>query len=37
MKFYGGVQRGKRNNWLEFGGDLIHHADCPIKNPAIIL
>ena len=35
MKFYGGVQDGKRNKWLNFGGDMDHYADCPIGNPAI--
>ena len=36
MKFWGGVFGGKRNKWLNFGGDLDHCADCPIRSPAII-
>ena len=35
MKFYGGVQGGKRNQWLEFGFDQDDHVQCPIRNPAI--
>ena len=35
MKSYGGVQGGKRNKWLNIGGDGDHHADCPIGNLAI--
>ena len=34
-KFYGGVRGDKRNKQLNFGGDLDHHVDCPIRNPAI--
>ena len=35
MEFYIGVLGGKRNKWLDFRRDLDHHADCPIRNPAI--
>ena len=35
MKFYEGVWGGKRNKWINFGGDLDHNVDCPIQNPAI--
>ena len=35
MKFYGVVQGGKGNKWLNYGGDLDHHADCPIRSLAI--
>ena len=31
MKFYEGGRGGKKNKWLNFGGD----ADCPIGNPDI--
>ena len=24
-----------KNNWLDFGSDPDHHADCPIGNPTI--
>ena len=34
MKFYGGVRIGKRSKWLDFGSDLDHYADGPIRNPA---
>ena len=30
-----GVWGGKRNKWINFGGDLGHHADCPIENASI--
>ena len=33
--FYEGVWGGKGNQWLDFGSDTDHHADCPIGNPAI--
>ena len=36
MKFYGEVQGGKRNEWLNFGGNSDHYADCPIRYPAIM-
>ena len=29
MKLYSGVQGGKRNKWLNFGGTPDHHANCP--------
>ena len=29
MKFYEVVQGDRRNKWLNFGGDLDHHADSP--------
>ena len=35
MELFGGVWGGKGNIWLNFGGDPDHHADYPIKNPAI--
>ena len=36
MKFYGGARDGKKNRWLNFCGDLDHHADYPTRNLAII-
>ena len=36
LKCYGGILGGKKNEWLNFGGDLDHHVDCPIRNPVII-
>ena len=37
MKFYEGGWGDKRNRGLnfKFGCDMVHHADCPIRNPAI--
>ena len=35
VKFYGGIQGGKRNKWINFGGDLDHCTDCPIGKQAI--
>ena len=35
MKFYGKVQGGQRNKGLDFGSNLDHHADCPIRSLAI--
>ena len=37
MKFYGGVRGGKRNKWLNLGGDLDHHADCPIRSHTVVV
>ena len=37
IKFYGEVRVGKTNQWLDFGSDPDHHADCPIGNLAITL
>ena len=36
MKFYGGVQDGKRNKWSNFDGNPYHYADCIIRNQIII-
>ena len=36
MKLYGGAWGGKSNKRIDFGSDPDHHADCPIKNAAII-
>ena len=35
MKLYGGFYDGKKNKLLDFGSDSDHHADCPIRYPAI--
>ena len=35
LTFYGGVLDGKRNKLLNYGGDLDHHADSLIGNPAV--
>ena len=29
------VRGSKKNKWLNLGGDLDHHSECPIENPAI--
>ena len=35
MTFSGRVWDGIRNKWLNFGGELDHHVDCPTRNLAI--
>ena len=35
IKSYEGVGGGNRNKLLNFSGDLDHHFDCPIGNPAV--
>ena len=34
-KLYGGVLGGKRNKWLNFGGNPDHHADSPVGHSTI--